>query len=527
MLPGRSARAKLGAGSVIVGEMVKAKPSQASEVFLQAGREHLGAYAALVHGTDKPEIDGGVAVPKAHHKQIITALTDDSLADTVILAPRGAAKTTLVQCYLEWTIGRALHVYGEHWADVLRIIYISHDFSAAAKMSNAVKATIKSNQVYHLLFPHVKPDLDKWSEPQFRLLGGKELHPNFICFGIASPELGARGLYILLDDICDPQNMKTETERENVIYNLKTAVLPMRIPGGRVIMPCTRWHEGDAAGWASDEMGWHTIHIQALSPDGESYWPERFPTQTFQKMRAQDPKTFALQYQNEVTPSEGQRFRREWFEPRFDYVPDRSQLWGVMSSWDTAGSFAGRSYTVGFVAAITLDWKILLLHMHRGKHEYADHPLQGVPGVKTVIRDTIKRFHVDETLIEAKSSGAFAVQELELESGIGRIVGLQPPGQRGGPVRDGWIENVCEVASKGRIVLPSTEYIRKVGGDDWRVPCLRELLGWPELRNDDVPMALAYLVNWVDTHRVKFEIAQRQQSQPITYGRSTEQAVRV
>jgi len=66
-----------------------------------------------------------------------------------------------------------------------------------------------------------------------------------------------------------------------------------------------------------------------------------------------------------------------------------------------------------------------------------------------------------------------------------------------------------------------------VGGDDWRVPCLRELLGWPELRNDDVPMALAYLVNWVDTHRVKFEIAQRQDRRPITYGRSTEQAVRV
>ena len=92
-----------------------------SEAVLEAGRNDLAAYLTLVHKTDMAERAGGWAKPAAHHYQMIDILTDASLGHTVLLYPRGAGKTTMVQAWIEWELGRA-SLRGGNWAEEERLL---------------------------------------------------------------------------------------------------------------------------------------------------------------------------------------------------------------------------------------------------------------------------------------------------------------------------------------------------------------------------------------------------------------------
>jgi predicted phage terminase large subunit-like protein len=95
-------------------------------------------------------------------------------------------------------------------------------------------------------------------------------------------------------------------------------------PDARAVMICTRWHERDPAHWAI-EQGWHVIHIPALDAEGESYWPERWPSERLScRSEHRDPprccekarfgtRLFNLMYQGQVIDDEHAIFKRAWW----------------------------------------------------------------------------------------------------------------------------------------------------------------------------------------------------------------------
>jgi hypothetical protein len=116
------------------------------------------------------------------------------------------------------------------------------------------------------------------------------------------------------------------------------------VPGGRVILICTRWAENDPAAWA-ERQGWHTIHLRAVSEAGESYWPGYFPvnklacpnnehpvdaegkpacwSQTLPdgrivsgpcEKRRMGTLAFNLMYQGDVASEEDALFKRDWWQ---------------------------------------------------------------------------------------------------------------------------------------------------------------------------------------------------------------------
>ena len=104
--------------------MRKPVVSGVSEELLSLARRDLAVYISLAHSTDMPDVNDGMAIPSPVHEQIIDALMGET-GHTLILAPRGAAKTTIVQAWLEWLLGRASCSKDREWANRLRIIYIS------------------------------------------------------------------------------------------------------------------------------------------------------------------------------------------------------------------------------------------------------------------------------------------------------------------------------------------------------------------------------------------------------------------
>ena len=516
---------------------------ETTRAYVERAREDFPSYMALVHDTDMPELFGGGALPAKHHMDIINVLTDDSLSHSLIVAPRGAAKTYLVQGWLEWRLGRA-SLEGGNWANEFRVAYTSNTAHQAYKVSNAIKATIEHNIAFQACFPRVKPHKDKWSEPEWKVGGNTSLHSTFIATGVGGPLLGARSVILVFDDTDDGDNTRSKLEREKSLRWHEDTALPTLVPWGRAIKICTRWHEEDSAAWAMSQ-GWHTLYMKALEEcdescdivrdaavhvrngdmdgsdapvacPGHSYWPERFPVEWLEKERRLRPMAFARQYQNEITPYEGIMFKRDMFRNRFDWAPKPEEIRHVFATWDTAGTLTGRSYTVGLIVVLTKTWKYYVMMMYRDKMEYAR--------VRDTIRGAANRFMVDTTVIEAKATGQPAVQELTGDASMyGNVVPVLPPGQRGGPAQLDWVEQITPALDEGRLWLPSPEFSARKGTADWVPQFIDEMLSYPEGSNDDIVVAMTQLIYHVEREKHRFEMRDRNKLGPIRYGNPAEE----
>ncbi len=577
---------------------------------LQDGRDSLSIYLYLVHDTDMPEVHGGKAMPAAHHTKMIDVLVQDKYGHSLILAPRGAAKTKLLQALIEWRLGRAslgLDGFGRNWAKDFRVGYVCASASQAYGVSNAIKETVEFNPVYRAMFPKVKPHKKKWSEPEWNVQGQTTKDYTFVAAGRGGPILGKRFHMIVPDDIAGEDerssDLLTATKpRRDLIFWIENTMLKCLVPGGRIIMAATRWYEDDPPQWAM-EQGWDVLKIQALTdcdgscdtevaivtrpeqdsegaskgragaslyqekggeaddilvrrnsdvlpdlrttapgrndvrvgeggttscPGEHSFWPQRFSAIKLIADRKKNPRSFALQMQNEIIPSQGLYFYKEWFDNRYDSLPGPEQLRAVVATWDTAGTTTGRSYTAGLVIYVTKDWNYYIRALYRKKMPYHE--------VKELIIFVAGYWKVSLTLIEDKATGQSALQELAYRKTVdgegiyGAIEGALPAGQRGGPAKDlEYIEQITLPCSEGRVWLPSNEFIKKYKMDDWRDVFLAELIRFGEPGGtDDTVMALKQLLYRAERQRYKFEVLARGRAVPaLTYGRSREEGMLV
>ena len=250
----------------MTGRMPKTDP------LLEAATQSLSIYLWAVHDTDMPEVHGGKAMPAAHHKDMIDVLVQDGYGHSLILAPRGAAKTKLLQALIEWRLGRAslgLDGFGRNWAKDFRVGYVCASASQAYGVSNAIKETIEFNTVYQAIFPKVRPNKKKWSEPEWNVWGQTTKDYTFVAAGRGGPILGKRFHLIIPDDIAGEDerssDLATATKpRRDLIFWMENTMMKTLVPGGRLIMAATRWYEGDPPEWAV-EQGWHTLKMQALT----------------------------------------------------------------------------------------------------------------------------------------------------------------------------------------------------------------------------------------------------------------------
>jgi len=463
-----------------------------SSLPLQAAVHDFPTFMSLVHETDTHDLWGGAALPANHHLKMIEALTGD-FGHTLIVTPRGSGKTSLVQWWVEWRLGRAsmqLDEMEKSWANDFRVIYFSNTAHQAYRVSNAIKATIESNVVYQTIFPKVKAHKDKWSQEEWKVRGNTVKDANFQALGVGGPALGSRALLLIFDDIADQENMATAYQRDNLRYWLEHTAEPILVPWGRMVMTATRWAWDDPPAWA-EGRSWHKVYMKALVED-ESYWPERFPVKWLLEKRSESPKAFARQYQNEVAPEEGLVFERAWFEPRFDYLPN--EIRWMLNSWDTAaGQGRNRSYSAGWAAVVTMDWHVYLWRLLRGQVPY--------PYLKEAIRKLAEDTNATFAIVEKKSSGHQIAQEwAQIFAGRQdppRLIEWQPFGQKGSPSRQLANEEISDFCRQGRVHLASEYFCRKDGNADWLSDAEREIFSYPEGETDDIVDAMCQMLFWV------------------------------
>jgi len=241
------------------------------EALLVGARLDLATYIGIVHKTD----DGFAAIPPRHIEDIvIPALLDDTLGDTLIVAPFGSIKTNTMIGYLAWYLGN-------HPND--HVGYVCNSGPEAVERSLAVRDVVEHSPIYHAIYPDAVPNKDRgWAQDSWYLKRRNlmDKNPSFMAAGVKGGVIGKRLHRVILDDLADDDNQITHDSRQKIWTflgeTMKTRLDPLR---GRAIMICTRWGEEDPAAWCL-ERGWSLVHIEAVQQTAKgqvSYWPERWP----------------------------------------------------------------------------------------------------------------------------------------------------------------------------------------------------------------------------------------------------------
>lgn len=190
----------------------------------------------------------------------------------------------------------------------------------------------------------------------------------YYAVGVGGPLTG-RGAHLLLID--DPVRNREDAESEVIRKKIKdwyTSTAYTRLmPGGKIVIIQTRWHEDDLSGWLQAEHkheGWTVLNLPAINTDGEALWPEQYDIEALERIkRALPPRDWSALYQQRPAPDTGDYFKRDWIRA-VDNIPPKETL-SVYGASDYAVTSNGGDYTVHVVVGVDAEDRLWLLDMWR------------------------------------------------------------------------------------------------------------------------------------------------------------------
>lgn len=328
---------------------------------------------------------------------ILTAIYDRR--NTVVLEPRGAAKTTWGNtALLAWLISK--------FPD-LRVALVSNTTKQAYDFSRAIRWTFENSSRHREIFGDgVSPT--KWTDAEWlhresRWHGSKDV--TLFAAGAGSAIISKRFDLILCDDILDEENSSSPEAREKVETWFFKTLMPCLTPDGVVVMLGTRWADEDIYQKLSDPVerggrGWNLLHRQAMIPDDtergwHSYWPEHWPEWRLEDKRIElGTALFMCAYQNDITGlMAGNVFRSsDWAYDSFyfDELP-RDRTYTIRMGVDLASSEKQRAdFTARAVVAQCSRGEFWILSVYRdrretGHAEFIHDGWSAFPGISLVI----------------------------------------------------------------------------------------------------------------------------------------------
>lgn len=305
----------------------------------------------------------------AHHRLIarqLEAVERGEITRLMITMPPRHGKSMLAsEFFPAWYLGRNPDHY---------VVTATYAQELADDFGRKVKNQIE-DAAYAAIFPGVGLADDSKSAKRFHIEGQQGGYEHslsqrgaFYAVGVGGPLTG-RGAHLLLID--DPVKNREDAESEVIRKKTKdwyTSTAYTRLmPGGRIVIIQTRWHEDDLSGWLQldhGHEGWVILDLPAISDEGAALWPEQYDLPALQKIRqAIGPRDWSALYQQRPSPETGDYFRREWIHS-VETLPPRSSL-SVYGASDYAVTADGGDYTVHVVAGVDPEGRMYLLDLWR------------------------------------------------------------------------------------------------------------------------------------------------------------------
>ncbi len=240
-----------------------------------------------------------------------------------LLAPRGHGKSVLVGAYLTWRIVKNPNI---------RVLTVTINQDKANEMMSLVQRPLESNDTLIQTFGQQKGYAD-WSRSTLRVLrsgqgGMANKEPTFTVYGVTAGMVGGHYDIIVLDDITDQKNSRTEHRRKELVDWYNSTITPMLEPNGQIISIGTRWHEDDIHNYFQKLTNYKSATYKAIIDEEkkEVLWPGQWTYEELMKRKAgMGSISFEMQYQNEIVSSEDSPIKRAWVEysvEHFKYPQD-------------------------------------------------------------------------------------------------------------------------------------------------------------------------------------------------------------
>ncbi len=305
----------------------------------------------------------------AHHRLIARKLEQVEKGEItrlmITLPPRHGKSMLASEFFPAWYLGRNPGHY---------VIAATYAQELADDFGRKVRNQI-SDPAFANIFPGVGVKTDSQAARRFHVTSPQDTLQTtqdgaYFAVGVGGPLTG-RGAHLLLID--DPVKNREEAESEIVRKKTKdwyTSTAYTRLmPGGRVVLIQTRWHEGDLAGWLQAEHaheGWDILELPAIDKSANALWPEQYDIAALEKIRqAIGPRDWSALYQQRPSPESGNFFKAEWVR-QYD-VPPPIETLAVYGASDYAVTANGGDYTVHGIVGIDPQSRIYLLDMWRGQ----------------------------------------------------------------------------------------------------------------------------------------------------------------
>jgi predicted phage terminase large subunit-like protein len=299
---------------------------------------------------------GGHYRAARHHREIAAHLERVERGEIdrlILLMPPRHGKTELAaRRFPAWALGRR---------PGRQIITASATAETASDIGRSVRNLIESSR-YRAVFPGVRLAEDSQAKNRWHTDAGGQ----FYALGIGGQIYGHGADIAIIDDPMGSwADAQSAPERKRVWEWYQGSVYNRLLPGGAIILIGHRTHEDDLAGMVlrSGSDDWTVVELKAISDDGEALWPEAYPLDALERIRANTmPRMWSALYQQSPAPDEGGYFRDEWL--RIETPPDTATL-AVYGASDYAVTEGGGDYTSHIVVGLDQSGRMYVLDVWR------------------------------------------------------------------------------------------------------------------------------------------------------------------
>ena len=405
-----------------------------------------------------------------HHKLMadkFERIANGELRRVIINMPPRHTKSEFASFLLpSWFLGR----FPEK-----KVIQTSHTAELAVGFGRKVRNLVGAD-VYKEVFPNVGLQADSKAAGRWSTNHGGE----YFAIGVGGAVTGKGADLLIIDDPHSEQEAKlamTDPGIFDSVYEWYTSGPRQRLqPGGSIVIVMTRWSTKDLTGRIlkssiEDEKvnEWEIIELPALLPSGNPLWPEFWPIEELEALKAELPVSkWNAQYQQKPTSEEGAIIKREWWKMWEGDRPPSCEF--IIQSWDTAFTKSNRS---DFSACTTWgvfhpdegpDAHVILLDAFKERLEF--------PDLKRKAFEMWKDWEPDAFVVEAKAAGAPLIYELR-QMGI-PVQEFTPSRGNDKVVR---VNAVSDLFSSGKVWAPRKRWAEEV---------MEEIAGFPYSDNDDL-----------------------------------------
>lgn len=247
----------------------------------------------------------------AFHLEIIMAILNNK--KVVIKAPRGSAKTTLINFLLP--------AWGICFKRFRNIILLQSNESKSMENLASLKEEFNSNELLKSVY-NIKFDRDNQKKTIFELPDGYKVQVS--CFGreqmgkVRGSKFGAyRPDLIIIDDLEDDEMIRNREIREDLHRVYKDAIEPAVdiVEDYRIVYIDTLKHyDSQLAKMISKEMYLdykkleYSARIEDKNGNRKSLWPEKWSLEYLDKLEKDDPINFYKEYQGNPISADAQSF---------------------------------------------------------------------------------------------------------------------------------------------------------------------------------------------------------------------------